>query len=167
MMLAFPMTRALLFAFLAWSEETSAADSSMCLLQLRADLGGAAASGSAQPEATGEKHALQEKTDPRVFEKLTDPTDEHPPATVEEAEDEVAKEEAEMEAAEDAEHHHQELEEAEIEVEEREHKPHGKKHGHAPAEDHEREHKPHGKKHGHAPAEDHELEEHGEHGEHG
>ena len=44
-----------------------------------------------------------------------------------------------MEAAEDAEHHHQELEEAEIEVEEREHKPHGKKHGHAPAEDHELE----------------------------
>merc|ERR1719407_301276 len=69
----------------------------------------------AEREGTGEKHALQEKTDPRVFEKLTDPTDEHPPAT---------DEEAEMEAAEDAEHHHQELEEAEIEVEEREHGPH-------------------------------------------
>merc|ERR1719324_1843206 len=143
------MMRALLFAFLAWSSETSAPDSSTCLLQLRADLGGAAASGSAQPEATGEKHALQEKTDPRVFEKLTDPTDEHPPATVEEAEDEVAKEEAEMEAAEEAQHHHKELEEAELEVEEREHKP----------------------KKGHAPAKNHELaDEHGddaEHGEHG
>merc|ERR1719174_1598871 len=143
MVLAFPMMHALLLAFLARSEEASAPDSATCLLQLRADLGGAAASGSAQPEGTGEKHALQEKTDPRVFEKLTDPTDEHPPAT-----DEEAKEEGEMEAAEDAEHHHQELEEAELEVEEREHKPHGKKHGHTPAEDHE-------------------LEEHGEHGEHG
>jgi len=166
MMLAFSMMQALLFATLVWSEETSGSDSETCLLQLRADLGDKGEARAAQPEA-GEKQALEETHDPRVVEKLTDPKNPHPPATVEEAEDEVAKEEAEMEAAEDAEERaeaadHKAAEEREIAEE------HAGKHGeHTPTENHELTpehdaggaHGEHGEHEGH---EGHDTHHHGE-----